>query len=229
MKDNIIPSEKWTFNGDVAECFNDMLSRSIPGYETMRELVENVGAHFVKIGTSIVDIGCSNGNAIAPFVKRYAEDCDFLMLDVSEPMLQKCRERFGNMDIRYHDITKGIPETRAGLVLSILTLQFTPIEHRQKILDSIYKNLVDGGALIVVEKVLGNTYEIDEVMTEEYYRIKSKNAYTQEQIQKKRESLEGVLVPVTARWNEDLLRMTGFKKIDCFWRCLNFAGWIAIK
>lgn len=29
--------------------------------------------------------------------------------------------------------------------------------------------------------------------------------------------------------NEDLLRMTGFKKIDCFWRCLNFAGWIAIK
>ena len=42
-------------------------------------------------------------------------------------------------------------------------------------------------------------------------------------------SLEGVLVPVTASWNEELLAKAGFKQIDCFWRWMNFAGWIAIK
>ena len=41
--------------------------------------------------------------------------------------------------------------------------------------------------------------------------------------------LEGVLVPITAKWNEQLLGSAGFKKIDCFYRYLNFAGWIAIK
>lgn len=45
----------------------------------------------------------------------------------------------------------------------------------------------------------------------------------------KRKSLEGVLVPITAKWNEELLESAGFSQIDCFWRCLNFAGWIAIK
>ena len=49
------------------------------------------------------------------------------------------------------------------------------------------------------------------------------------QIADKRKSLEGVLVPITAKWNENLLKECGFKQIDCFWRCLNFAGWVAIK
>ena len=49
------------------------------------------------------------------------------------------------------------------------------------------------------------------------------------QIRDKRKSLEGVLVPVTAKWNEDILRQCGFRKVDCFWRCLNFAAWVAIK
>ncbi|MBQ1659307.1 MAG: tRNA (cmo5U34)-methyltransferase, partial [Clostridia bacterium] len=62
-----------------------------------------------------------------------------------------------------------------------------------------------------------------------YYRIKGEHSYTQEQISAKRKSLEGVLVPITAKWNEQLLGSAGFKKIDCFYRYLNFAGWICIK
>lgn len=229
MRDEVIPGEKWEFDEKVTAVFDDMLERSIPEYPVMRSLVEKIGAHYVRIGKTIVDIGCSNGNAIAPFVSRFAEDCKFLLCDVSAPMLEKCRERFGNLDIRDYDITQGLPETDACLVLSILTIQFTPIEYRQKIVSSIYDRLCDGGAFIFVEKVLGNTNELDDLMVSEYYGIKSENAYTQEQIATKRKSLEGVLVPITAKWNEDLLRSAGFRKIDCFWRCLNFAGWIAIK
>jgi hypothetical protein len=38
-----------------------------------------------------------------------------------------------------------------------------------------------------------------------------------------------VLVPVTARWNEELLASAGFRQVDAFWRYMNFVGWIAIK
>lgn len=96
-------------------------------------------------------------------------------------------------------------------------------------MQSIYNALNDGGAFVFVEKVLGNTSLLDSVLVKEYYALKSANLYTQEQIESKRKSLEGVLVPLTAAWNEDLLKQTGFKQIDCFWRQLNFAGWIAIK
>jgi hypothetical protein len=67
------------------------------------------------------------------------------------------------------------------------------------------------------------------MMVHEYYGMKAQNGYTQEQIERKRLSLEGVLVPVTARWNEEMLAAAGFTQIDCFWRWMNFAGWIAIK
>ncbi|MGH3921557.1 MAG: hypothetical protein ACRDS1_01640 [Pseudonocardiaceae bacterium] len=42
--------------------------------------------------------------------------------------------------------------------------------------------------------------------------------YTQEEIDRKRLSLEGVLVPVTAKWNVEMLRAAGFQQVDCFWR-----------
>lgn len=53
--------------------------------------------------------------------------------------------------------------------------------------------------------------------------------YTDEQIKRKRLTLQGVMPPLSARENEKLLKKAGFKKIECFWRHFNFAGWICIK
>lgn len=237
MKDQVnVEGKKWEFDEDVTACFDDMLSRSIPDYENMRELVFKIGKPFVKYGYGITDIGCSNGLAVKPFVEGLGDAARYYLYDVSEPMLKKTRERYIEkidariMTVENYDITKGIPQGKInGLVLSVLTLQFTPIEYRQRIVKSVYEALPVGGAFILVEKVLGNTADIDELMAEQYYGIKAENAYTEKQIKDKRKSLEGVLVPVTAKWNEDLLREAGFKQIDCFWRYLNFAGWVAIK
>ena len=229
MKDQVMPAGKWEFNQEVTDCFDEMLERSIPGYHEMRDLVTRIGSRYLKQNTSIIDIGCSNGNAIAPFIKRYGDEYNYICLDTSEPMINEIKKRFGYIDTTVYDITKGLPNTECSLILSILTLQFTPIEYRQKIVREVYDKLVPGGAFLLVEKVLGNTEDIDEVLVNEYYQMKADNSYTQEQIAAKRKSLEGVLVPITAKWNEDMLHATGFSKVDCFWRYLNFAGWVAVK
>ena len=70
---------------------------------------------------------------------------------------------------------------------------------------------------------------LNRLFVEEYLALKERNGYSREEIDRKRFSLEGVLVPVTAAWNEDMLRGCGFRSVDCFWRQLNFAGWIAVK
>jgi tRNA (cmo5U34)-methyltransferase len=36
-------------------------------------------------------------------------------------------------------------------------------------------------------------------------------------------------VPVTAEWNIGFLKQSGFSHIDCTWRWMNFAAWVAIK
>ena len=115
------------------------------------------------------------------------------------------------------------------MVLAVLTLQFTPIEYRQQIVRRVYESLAPRGAFILVEKVLGATAKIDEAFVELFLNIKRENGYSDSQIDRKRMSLEGVLVPVTAHWNEELLRQEGFTSVDCFWRHLNFAGWVAVK
>lgn len=236
MKDQVMPTGKWEFDEEVTGCFDEMLERSIPAYADMRDLVTRIGKNFVKPKTSIIDLGCSTGEAIAPFIRSHGCQNDYRLYDVSEPMLEETRRRYeswikeGVVNVESFDIRNGLPEhTDACLILSVLTLQFTPIEYRQKIISSIYKSLEPGGALILVEKVLGDNSGLDELFVGEYYKIKAENAYTQEQIAAKRKSLEGVLVPITAEWNEQMLRKAGFGSVDCFWRYLNFAGWLAVK
>lgn len=226
MIDNVTPKDKWSFNNEVSDAFDNMLERSIPQYQLMRSLVAKLGENFPG---DVLDLGCSRGGALEPFVGRER----VLGVEISTPMLKAARERFrsvANVEIRECDLREGIPsDLRPGLVLSVLTLQFTPIEYRQSLLSEIYKALEVGGAFLLVEKVLGDGASLDTLLTQTYWDIKSEHGYSREQIRRKALSLEGVLVPVTAKWNEELLRSAGFTRVDCFWRCLNFAGWIGVK
>jgi tRNA (cmo5U34)-methyltransferase len=235
MQDKVMPDDKWTFDGDVTAVFDDMLARSIPQYDVMRQAVFDLACKYIQPHTGVISLGSSRGEDVAALIDRYMMKNRFILTDVSEPMLQALQERFehaigiNSVSVQNCDLRKEYPLVDASLTLCILTLQFTPIEYRQKILQSVYDSLLPGGAFIIVEKVLGSNSYIDADMIEIYYRMKADNGYTDEQIERKRLSLEGVLVPLTARWNEDLLHNAGFSQIDCFWRWMNFAGWVAIK
>lgn len=232
IKDNIVPKESWEFDDTVTRVFDDMLARSIPQYEVMRQAVTDIAKPYVKQDSWIVDLGCSRGQALKPFVDCFGENNRYLGIEVSESMALAARKAFhGNEQvvIRQDDLRIRFPQERASVILSVLTLQFIPIEYRQQIIQQVYDNLLPNGAFIIVEKVLGNTAKINNQMVNIYYALKGDNGYSPEQIERKRLSLEGILVPVTAKWNEELLYQSGFKQADCFWRWMNFAGWIAIK
>lgn len=228
------PDGAWKFDESVTQCFEDMLCRSIPQYDTMRQTCFNIACHYRQKETDIVDLGCSQGEAIAGLVSKYGGTNRFVGIEVSEPMLTVARNRFAGypqsiVNIRNLDLRSDYPGVRASVTMCILTLQFTPIEYRQQILRRIWQHTLPGGALILVEKVLGATADLDALMVNRYYSLKQDNGYSPEDIDRKRHSLEGVLVPVTARWNEELLRTSGFTEVDCFWRWMNFAGWVAVK
>lgn len=232
MQDQLLIDRQWQFDNQVTAVFEDMLSRSIPQYEVMRQAVYDLGRQYIQPDSWIVDLGCARGQAIEPFVNCYSQSNKCLGIEVSEPMRMAAQMRFAGNEqviIRDTDLRYDYPPERACIVLCILTLQFIPIEYRQGIVQSIYDTLIENGAVILVEKVLGNTARINRQMVNLYYALKGANGYTTEQIERKRLSLEGVLVPVTAKWNEELLMQAGFRQIDCFWRWMNFAGWIAIK
>lgn len=227
--------EKWEFDESVTACFDDMLRRSIPQYDVMRRAVYALGQRYVQNKTAIIDLGCSRGEALAPYMRKFGSQNRYTGIEVSEPMLRASRERFAGMIdnglcvIQDMDLRKDFPLDAPSLVLSVFTLQFIPINYRQMIIQRTYDALLKGGAMIVVEKILGADEKIDGVLVDEYHKMKMDNGYSREEVDRKSLSLEGVLVPMPARWNEDMLRSAGFKTVDVFWRWMNFCGWIAVK
>lgn len=253
--DKVVPGDKWEFDESVTKCFNDMLARSIPSYEAMRALTFQLmdNHHRQRIGVSkegslpaqfkmgnILDLGASRGEALRPFAESGVYNCT--AVEVSQPMLEALHEQYAanplvdirNVDMRKEGFisnelrTSHLSASFSG-ILSILTIQFTPIEYRLDIIQEVYDCLEPGGMFIFVEKVLGHGRDINRLMVDTYYQAKNGNGYSKEDIERKRLSLEGVLVPQTASANEEMLRMAGFKMIDCFYRHLNFAGWVCIK
>lgn len=250
--DDIVPKEKWEFDESVADCFENMLERSIPQYSVMRKAVSDLCYNMIvtpniqKTVYNILDIGCSDGLMIDQLIKRFNNYGYgyFTGIDVSEAMLNKARMRFKDymitddtekivskkVNIELCDLRTDFPDGLFDIITAILTIQFTPIEYRQHIIQNVYNNLSNtNGCFIMVEKVLGNTDKINKLFIKEYYKKKEENGYSQEQIDRKRLSLEGVLVPVTNDWNIDLLKQAGFRQVDVFWRWMNFVGYIALK
>lgn len=228
-RDEVLASGRWEFDAEVTAVFDDMLARSIPDYSGMRRTTTELATRFARPGTAIVDLGCSRGASLRPVIDAVGETCTYLGVEVSEPMRAAATSTIPEATVLELDLRDDYPDALASVTLSVLTLQFVPIEYRQRIVSDAYRQTVAGGCLLLVEKVLGADAFADRLLVETYLARKGENGYTPEQIAAKRRSLEGVLVPVTAEWNVDLLRHAGFRHIDCYWRHLNFAAWVAVK
>lgn len=240
MTDRTMPEGRWEFDAAVTEVFADMLERSIPDYQTMRSLVARLGERIIDghpLGTQrvsrVLDLGTSRGDAIDLLLDRLGVRCRYVGVDVSEPMLEAARQRFaswGNVvDIRHCDLRHDFPGGAFDVVQAVLAVMFVPIEYRPTLIGRVYDSLTAGGGLVMVEKVLGSTRKTDEMLTGVYLEHKAASGYSQEAIDRKRLSLEGVLVPLTAAMNESMLRDAGFRAVECVWRWANFAAWVAIK
>jgi tRNA (cmo5U34)-methyltransferase len=109
------------------------------------------------------------------------------------------------------------------------TLQFVRPIHREGLLRRIHASLQPGGALLMAEKVLVEDSLLNRLYIELYYRYKARQGYTAEEIQRKRESLENVLVPYRVEENVELLKRCGFATVDTCFRWFNWAAFVAVR
>ena len=94
-----------------------------------------------------------------------------------------------------------------NVVIANWVLHF--IKDREQYLETIKKSLSQNGALILTEKVSGSS-----LANELYYDFKRSNGITEEQIEEKKQRLEGVLTTYPLSWYFEKLTALGFKQID---------------
>lgn len=224
----------FNFGDRTAEVFDDMLDRSIPLYPEIQRMIGELAREFAQPESTIYDLGCSTGITMATLMGAVTLDVQFIGLDNSPAMLERARQRLGQIEHRrwnLHeaDLNQGYPFANASVIVVNLVLQFIRPLQRDALIRNLHEGLRDGGCLILVEKVLGNDSLFNRTFIKLYYDMKQRNGYSAMEIARKREELENVLIPYRVEENCDLLRRGGFSHMDVFFKWYNFCGILAFK
>lgn len=227
----------FNFGQATANVFDDMLVRSVPFYLEIQRMIGELSSGFVTPGSAIYDLGCSTCTTFLGLEPFLPADAAFRLvgIDSSKAMLDKARTKLAEhrftrpVDLVVADLNEGVAIHDATVVILNLTLQFVRPMNRSGLISQIYGGLREGGALLLVEKVLGESELANRLFIKYYYQFKQRNGYSELEIAQKRESLENVLVPYYLRENIELLRHEGFSKVDVFFKWYNFCGILAIK
>jgi tRNA (cmo5U34)-methyltransferase len=226
----------FTFDQSVADVFDDMLERSIPFYGELSRMTGELARRFAQPGTAIVDLGCSTANTLLLLAREIPDPSIRLVgMDSSRPMLDKARAKLqaagvlGRCELREADLNGEVKLPPASVVIMNWTLQFVRPLHRDALIRKIHDNLVEGGCLLVVEKVLGQESLLNRLYIDLYYDFKKRNGYSDSEIARKRESLENVLIPYRIEENLEMLARSGFGVRDVFFRWYHWAGFLGVK
>jgi tRNA (cmo5U34)-methyltransferase len=166
------------------------------------------------------------------------ECAGFIGYDNSPAMLEYAKDKVREkkfeerIDLRFGDLDGDLvtrPLENAGFVTLCWTLQFIRPVRRDRVIRWIYESLSHGGALIIAEKILTEHTQTSRLFIDTYYSFKRRNGYSDNEIARKREALENVLVPYTISENLEMIRRNGFKIVDPFFQWYNFAGFLCLK
>ena len=215
----------FAFDEAVAGVFPDMIRRSVPGYEIVVALTGLLAARHLGKGGRCYDLGCSLGASTLAVLRAMGTNpCEVIAVDSSAAMLEEAR-RVPEFDDRVEWLEADVREVevaRARVVILNYVLQFLPPEDRLPLLRRIRGGLMNGGVLIVSEKVSAGGY-FDGL----HLDFKRANGYSELAVSQKRAALENVMRIDTEDTHLARFREAGYGAARVWFRCLNWASFVA--
>ena len=235
-KDSLFKNEKkkinkFIFNDEVANVFDDMVNRSVPGYEF---LVENIGVlakKFYQPNTVIYDLGSSLCACSLSILKKLENDkVNIFAVDSSEAMINTCKQNIRDKQIKFiHSDILDINIENSSIVILNLTLQFIPLKKRNNLLKKIFSQLNKGGVIIITEKIRLDKKSDDIFFKNFHDFFKQNNGYTKEEIDRKKIALSETMIIESEKIHENRFNDIGCLNFYKWFQCYNFVSWILIK
>ena len=237
MRDNLfnanIDIADFRFDKEVVEVFDDMVRRSVPGYDSMIQMIGLIARMYGQDNTNYYDLGLSTGPiSLAIALNNKHQKNTFFAIDNSEEMVNKCKQslesKIDNLQATCADINQIHIENESIVVLN-LTLQFIDVKDRSNLIKKIYEGLNPSGVLIISEKIHFEDKETQDQITNLHIDFKKENGYSELEIANKRQAIENVLITDTKTIHIERLKDCGFKDTSCFFQCLNFVSFLSVK
>ena len=239
-KDDLFRKRKsqsdFVFDEQVADVFDDMVVRSIPGYETIVSTIGGFARKYYRPNSNIYDLGCSLGGVTFEICKQLGErDFNLVAIDNSEAMVERLVEKktkIGGLENSVKILCEDINDTaieNASVVILNFTLQFLPPKCRNRLIERIYNGLIPGGILVLSEKIILDDQSLNNLFIEMYHRFKEFNGYSELEISQKRLALENILIPEPISIHKSRHVSAGFQSFEVWFQYLNFASMISLK
>lgn len=225
---------KFAFNEEVANVFDDMVTRSIPFYsEVSSQVLAWAQLHLSK-ESKIYDVGCSTGTIFQLLSQYINLPLQMIGIDTSQAMINKAKDKLSNIN-KNDQLTwlcqnaLEVNYCKANMIVCNYTLQFIPLENRRTLIHKFYEGLKPGGLLFLSEKICTKDPLVQQTMTTIYEAYKRSRGYSQTEIERKKEALEQVLIPVTLEEQLGWLKEAGFRTIEITSKWYCFVSIVAIK
>lgn len=228
--------EDFKFNEEVANVFDNMVSRSIPIYNEIHKIIRDIVHFYFPSNGTIYDLGCSTGETVKHILeelKQNKKSATIFGIDNSQEMIKKAEQKVSSFENNQCTFLKSPIEDMSlnpsDFIIMNYTLQFFPLKKRLHILKNIYSSLKPKGIFILSEKIISPNSAINPILIELYHEFKKRNGYSELEISQKRESLENVLIPITPKEQIALLKEAGFTNTELVFRWYNFACYLGVK
>lgn len=219
----------FAFDEEVVSVFPDMIRRSVPGYETMIPVTGLIAARHLGDAGLAYDLGCSLGaTTLAILTNSAAPDIRVIGVDNANAMIEQARTLIS--DPRAHFVEADILEQsveHADVVVLNLVLQFIDPAERASLLRRLHNEMNRGGMLLLSEKVASDDVSRHQFFDDTHLAWKRANGYSELEVSAKREALENVMRIDSEEAHVARLEGAGFSGVTQWYRCLNWASFIA--
>lgn len=243
----------FAFDEAVAAAFPDMIRRSVPAYETVVPLTGLLAARHLagmaRGGTGpdasaeliaprnrpaaepplAFDLGCSLGATTLALLRHLGDlPCRIIAVDDSSPMLARAAELVTDQRVEFR--LQDFRETDARGAQAVLmnyALQFIPPAERLNLLARLRRQMAPGGLLALSEKIAFERPEDQSFFDAAHLAFKRANGYSALEIAQKRTALEKVMIVDSEKTHLERLREAGFAQAKIWFRCLNWASFLA--
>ena len=237
MRDNLFNKQSdiadFRFDQEVVKVFDDMVRRSVPGYDSMIQMIGLIARMYGQDNTNYYDLGSSTGAiTLSIALNNKSKNNQFFAIDNSKEMVEQCEKNLHNKVDNLQAICDDINQVKinsASIVVLNLTLQFIDVNLRSNLIKKIYDGLEPGGILIISEKIHFDDAVTQNQITKLHMDFKKENGYSELEIANKRQAIENVLITETKEQHLNRLRDCGFVETSCFFQCLNFVSFLSVK
>lgn len=213
--------KSWTFDTpEIADKFDSHVREQLPWYDMVTDAVVYIVRNYLTEKGRVVDVGASTGNMIDKLMPLLLErKATAVAIEKSPSMIDVLHQRFEN----HHNVTVVQGDiTRADLQPSqvyivFLTMMFIPVHERRRVIAKLKANLIEGGVLILVDKVADHGGYFSTVLKRLGMHWKLQQGAELGEVTTKEMSLAGVQIPFDTSWIPEAKE---------FFRMGEFVGWV---